>query len=157
MRSLINPRQTSPVEYVNSPLNQPDQGTAFTGGARAGMPAPEARLRTLHGAGHLTALYGSEFVALYFSNNPRLPDDVQRAAEGSAVPALRLVRVSAHGEPDLRTVVDELGQAWQRYDATEGTLYLIRPDGYVMGRWREAASARIDIDRVLEGTLKDLP
>ncbi len=157
VRSLINPRQTSPVEYVNSPLNQPDQGTAFTGGARAGMPAPEARLRTLHGAGHLTALYGSEFVALYFSNNPRLPDDVQRAAEGSAVAALRLVRVSAHGEPDLRTVVDELGQAWRRYDATEGTLYLIRPDGYVMGRWREAASARIDIDRVLEGTLKDLP
>jgi len=155
VRSLINPRQTSPVEYVNSPLNQPDQG-AFTGGARAGMPAPEARLRTSQGAGHLTALYGSEFVALYFSNNPRLPDHVQRAAEGSAVAALRLVRVSAHGEPDLRTVVDELGQAWQRYDAAEGTLYLIRPDGYVMGRWREAASARMDIDRVLERTLKDL-
>jgi len=53
--------------------------------------------------------------------------------------------------------VDELGQAWQRYDAMEGTLYLIRPDGYVMGRWREAASTHIDIDRVLERTLEDLP
>jgi 3-(3-hydroxy-phenyl)propionate hydroxylase len=154
VRSLIN--QTSPVEYVNSPLNQPDQGTAFTGGARAGMPGPEARLRTLQGLGHLTAIYGSEFVALYFSNNPRLPDCLQRVAERSAVAALRLVRVSAHGAPDPHTIVDELGQAWQRYDATEGTLYLIRPDGYVMGRWREAASAGIDIDRVLERTLKDL-
>jgi 3-(3-hydroxy-phenyl)propionate hydroxylase len=156
VRSLINPRQTSPVEYVNSPLNQRHQGTAFTGGARAGMPGPEARLRTLQGFGHLTALYGSEFVALYFSNNARLPDYLQRFADGSAAAALRLVRVAAHGEPEPRTVVDELGQAWRRYDAMEGTLYLIRPDGYVMGRWREAASARINIDRVLERTLKDL-
>jgi 3-(3-hydroxy-phenyl)propionate hydroxylase len=49
-----------------------------------------------------------------------------------------------------------MGQAWQRYGAMEGTLYLIRPDGYVMGRWREAASAGIDIDRVLARALKDL-
>jgi 3-(3-hydroxy-phenyl)propionate hydroxylase len=163
VRSLINPRQTSPVEYVNSPLNQPDQGTAFTAGARAGMPGPEARLRTAQGVGHLTALYGSEFVALYFSDNPRLPDRVQRLAAdsvvlaaGSAVAALRLVRVSAKGVPDSRTVVDDLGQAWQRYGAMEGTLYLIRPDGYVMGRWRDAVSAGIDIDRALERALKDL-
>jgi 3-(3-hydroxy-phenyl)propionate hydroxylase len=77
-------------------------------------------------------------------------------AAGSAVAALRLVRVSPQGVPDPRTVVDELGQAWQRYGAMEGTLYLIRPDGYVMGRWREAASAGIDIDRVLERALKEL-
>jgi 3-(3-hydroxy-phenyl)propionate hydroxylase len=143
---------------VNSPLNQPDQGTPFNGGARAGMPGPEARLRTLQGLGHLTALYGSEFVALYFSNNPRLPDYLQRLSEGSrsAVAALRLVRVSAQGAPDPRTVVDVLGQAWQRYGAMEGTLYLIRPDGYVMGRWRDSASTDIDIDRVLDRTLKDL-
>jgi 3-(3-hydroxy-phenyl)propionate hydroxylase len=108
--------------------------------------------------GHLTALYGSEFVALYFSNNPRLPDYLERVAEGSrsAVAAPRLVRVSAQGAPDPRTVVDELGQAWRRYDATEGTLYLIRPDGYVMGRWRETASTGTDIDRVLERALEDL-
>jgi len=70
---------------------------------------------------------------------------------------LRIVRVSAQGTPDPRSVVDELGQAWQRYGAMEGTLYLIRPDGYVMGRWREAASTDLDIDRVLERALKDLP
>jgi 3-(3-hydroxy-phenyl)propionate hydroxylase len=164
VRSLINPRQSAPVEYVGSPLNQPERGTPFVGGARAGMPGPEARLQTLQGLRHLTALFGSGFVAMYFSNNPLLPASLQSAADplppGAETPrsggvGLRLLRVAAQGVPDAHTVVDELGQAWQRYDAMEGTLYLVRPDGYVMGRWREIASAPAEIDRVLERTLKD--
>jgi 3-(3-hydroxy-phenyl)propionate hydroxylase len=157
IRSLINPRQSSPVEYVDSPLNQPDHGTPFAGGARAGMPGPEARLHTLQGPGHLTTLFGTGFVALYFSNNPRLPIYLQSiaAAPPTDAAALRVVRVAAQGTPDACTVVDELGQAWQRYDAQEDTLYLMRPDGYVMGRWREAASAPVTIDRVLKRALKD--
>jgi 3-(3-hydroxy-phenyl)propionate hydroxylase len=157
VRSLINPRQTSAVEYLNSPLNQPDPDTAFVGGPRAGMPAPEAKLRTWQGMSHLTELFGNEFVALYFSNDPQLPNAVQRVVDSrSDAAALRVIRVSAEGSPDLHSVVDELGQAWQRYGAMQGTLYLIRPDGYVMGRWREAASRSMDIDRVLERALKDL-
>ncbi len=159
VRSLINPRQTSPVEYVDSPLNEPDIGGTlssgtFRGGARAGMPAPEARLRILQSglpsAGHLTALFGGNFVALYFSDNPNLPLSLVPLNESPlvahalpGVAALRLVRVATHGNPDERTVVDELGQAWLRYDAADGTLYLIRPDGYVMGRWRAASAANI--------------
>jgi 3-(3-hydroxy-phenyl)propionate hydroxylase len=137
VRSLINPRQSSPVEYRQSPLNQPDSG-AFDGGARAGISAPEAKLRTLHGETHLTQLFGKDFVALYFSNAPNLPGSLERAAQAtpSGAGPPRVVRVAAHGDPDTGTVIDELGQAWQRYDAREGTLYLIRPDGYVMGRWR---------------------
>jgi 3-(3-hydroxy-phenyl)propionate hydroxylase len=150
MRSLINPRQSLPIEYVNSPLNQADQGAPFVGGARAGMPAPEATLRTLQGQKHLTALFGSGFLALYFSNNPHLP---WCFPPGTA--ALRRVRVAAQGNPEACTVIDELGQAWQRYDAIEGTLYLIRPDGYVMGRWRDLASSPVDLDRVLKDALKD--
>jgi len=158
VRSLINPRQTSPVEYLDSTLNQPDPGTAFADGPRAGMPAPEARLRTWQGMGHLTELFGNGFVALYFSNDPQLPNAVQRAVDArSGAAALRVVRISAEGTPDSRSVLDELGQAWQCYGAMQGTLYLIRPDGYVMGRWREAASRSMDIDRVLERALKDLP
>jgi len=158
VRSLINPRQSSPVEYVGSPLNQPDQGSAFTGGARAGMPAPEAMLQTSHGRGHLTQLFGSGFVALYFSNQPLLPAALQPLTEASrpGAAALRLVRVSGEQAPDARTVVDELGQAWRRYDAAEGTLYLVRPDGYVMGRWRDLASAPANIDVALKRALEDM-
>jgi 3-(3-hydroxy-phenyl)propionate hydroxylase len=166
VRSLINPRQTSPIEYTDSPLNQPDDGTAFAGGvfaaatfgggARPGMPAPEARLRTAQGPGHLTALFGNSFMALYFSDHPDLAAQLRQAADASPVglAALRLVRIARHGTPDTRTVIDEIGQAWQRYDAMQGTLYLIRPDGYVMGRWRDAASTLPDINSALERALK---
>jgi 3-(3-hydroxy-phenyl)propionate hydroxylase len=68
---------------------------------------------------------------------------------------LRLVHVSARGAPDPNTVIDELRQAWQRYDAAEGTLYLIRPDGYVMGRWRKAALTREEIDQALGRVLEE--
>jgi 3-(3-hydroxy-phenyl)propionate hydroxylase len=160
VRSLINPRQTSPVEYSGSPLNQPDSGPNFSGNARAGMPGPEARLRTVQGAAHLTALFGASFVALYFSNIPSLPprlrEAVSRASRGGAA-TVRLVRVAGHGPPDADTIVDELDQAWQRYEAVEGTLYLIRPDGYVMARWREAGSTPPDIDGALTHALKDRP
>jgi 3-(3-hydroxy-phenyl)propionate hydroxylase len=154
VRSLINPRQTSPVEYADSPLNQPDHGADFAGGARAGMPAPEARVHTVQGLGHLTALFGRSFVGLYFSN-ALPPAGGRQLADGSrgGAAALRLVRVSARGTPDAGTVVDELGQAWQRYDAKEGTVYLVRPDGYVMGRWRGDGSTMVDVDRALKRAL----
>ena len=145
--SLINPRQSAPIEYVGSPLNQPQQGGAFTAGARVGLPAPEAEVLVLHGPGHLTALFGRCFVALYFSGEPNVPAALQQltGAARSGLAALHLVRVAARGTADANAVVDELGQAWQRYDAAEDTLYLIRPDGYVMGRWRSAsASAAAD-------------
>jgi 3-(3-hydroxy-phenyl)propionate hydroxylase len=155
--ALINPRQTTPVEYVDSPLNEPDEGRGFSGGARAGVPAPEAQLHTAQGPGHLTALFGSNFVGLYFSDDPHRPVAFRRAAamRRSGAAGIRLVRVAAQGPPDADTVVDDSGQAWRRYDAAERTLYLIRPDGYVMGRWRGPASVSVDLDGVLARALKE--
>jgi 3-(3-hydroxy-phenyl)propionate hydroxylase len=94
-------------------------------------------------------------VGLYFSDNPQLSHSLRpldaHAQSGAAT--LRLVRVTRQGDPDEGTVIDELGQAWQRYDAAEGTLYLIRPDGYVMGRWR--AGSAVNINRALRRVLGD--
>lgn len=157
VRSLINPRQTLPVEYFDSPLNEPDHG-AFAEGPRAGMPAPEARLSTSQGRKHLTALYGSGFTALYFSNSPSAPEYWQAAERsGAGGASLRLVRIAGQGSAPAQGIVDELGQAWQRYGADEGTLYLIRPDGYVMGRWRKAGSSPAQINRALSRALGDNP
>jgi 3-(3-hydroxy-phenyl)propionate hydroxylase len=155
VRSLINPRQTSPVEYPDSPLNQRNVGRWSGAGAAAGTPAPEAKLRTVEGAGYMSELFGGGFVALYFSSGAR-PFEQPPAAVPGDVP-LRLVRVAPGGAAASHTVVDEAGQAWKRYDAMQGTLYLIRPDGYVMGRWREAESPLPGIHSVLKRALEARP
>ncbi|MGH8804539.1 MAG: FAD-dependent oxidoreductase [Polaromonas sp.] len=143
--ALLNPRQSTPVEYVNSPLNLPAQEAAFTAGARAGMPAPEARLRAGAGHTHLTSCFGAGFVVLCFAPHPGLPAAMASlASSGVASPAtVQVICIASQGEPDANTLIDELGQARERYNAADGTVYLVRPDGYVMGRWRVAAAGDI--------------
>lgn len=116
VRSLINPRQSSPITYVGSPLNAAQPGDWASERAAPGTPAPEALLTD----GHLSRRFGHGFVCLAF---------------GGAGPDLGDVGVTVI---DLGPAVDTLGQAWQRYGLQgpeEAALVLVRPDGYVMGRW----------------------
>ena len=144
VRSLINPRQSTPISYAGSPLNGPEQGAWTHAMAAPGAPAPEALLKGLpiaHGAQkqpvpwHLTHRWGKGLVALMFN-----PTDALNPA-----PAL-----AAHGVEtiEITPANDANGQAWQRYglpNAQAQGLVLIRPDGYVMGRWRA-----LDAQPVLE-------
>ncbi len=57
VRSLINPRQTTPVAYHGSPLNVGD-------GALVGLPAPDARLAD---GSHLSRRFGARFALLRFA------------------------------------------------------------------------------------------
>ena len=135
VRSLINPRQSTPITYVNSPLNGPEQGAWAHAMAAPGAPAPEALFNgvpTAHGLQnqpapwHLTSRWGKGLVALAF-NPPELLNPLPAlAAQGVEIIAITPAN-------------DISGQAWQRYglpDAQAQGLVLIRPDGYVMGRWR---------------------
>ena len=144
VRSLINPRQSTPTIYVNSPLNGPEQGAWTHAMAAPGAPAPEALLCSLpaaHGAQnqpapwHLTSRWGKGLVALAF-NPPELLNPM---------PALAAQGVEVIG---ITPANDTAGQAWQRYGlphAQAQGLLLIRPDGYVMGRWRT-----LDVQPVLD-------
>ncbi len=118
-------------------------------------PAPEALLGTPQGPAHLTGMFGSGFVALYFGAGPPpawLMREAEVARAGAA--ALRLLRIAPRGAVDAHIVIDELGQAWRRYDAKAGTLYLIRPDGYVMARWRDAPATAGAFNRALARALE---
>ena len=126
VRPLINPRQSAPIAYAASPLNGPQQGEWAGAQAAPGQPAPEALLQGPRGAFHLTQCFGTDFTCLVFGDGA-LPHAVADLA--------------AHGVAVLDVVpeADTLGQARTRYglpaDAATG-LVLVRPDGYVMGRWR---------------------
>lgn len=120
VRSLINPRQSSPITYVGSALNAAPAGEWANDLAAPGAPAPEALLQDGEGASHLSQRFGHGFLCLAF---------------GGVGPDLSAVGVTTL---DLPPGVDTLGQAWQRCglrSADEAALVLVRPDGYVMGRW----------------------
>lgn len=146
VNSLLNPRQSTPVEYVGSPLNLAAQEGAFEGGARAGMPAPEALLRGRHGDMHLTSCFGECFVVMYFMRQAGLPQDIAALATpgGQGVGAVKVICIAGEGEPAADLLVDTLGQARERYGAVEGSAFVVRPDGYLMGRWKTATAADIE-------------
>ena len=138
VRSLINPRQTAPVAYPGSSLNAPDiAAAAFEAGARPGEPAPEALLESAGGAFHLTQAFGAGMVLLHFT---------QAAQDGAGLTALcaalqmgslqaRALRIHPAGTSSAGGCTDLHGQAAQRYGAPLGALVVVRPDGYVLGRW----------------------
>ncbi len=135
VRSLINPRQSTPINYVNSPLNGPEEGSWTHAMAAPGAPAPEALLHgsiTAHGLQdqpspwHLTSRWGKGLVALLFN-----PPELLNAMSALAAQGIEVIAITPAN--------DTSGQAWQRYglpDAQAQGLVLVRPDGYVMGRWR---------------------
>jgi 3-(3-hydroxy-phenyl)propionate hydroxylase len=129
LRSLVNPRQTTPIRYVGSPLNAAGDEASFDGGAAAGETAPDARLLGTGGPCHLSPLFGHRFTALWFGDGV-LPPGLADSAH------LCCRQVARGGAPGPQRLVDREGEAWSRYGAHEGTLYLVRPDGYVLGRWR---------------------
>ncbi len=121
VRSLINPRQSTPITYVGSPLNADATHGWTSEQAAPGAPAPEALLQDGRGAFHLSNRFGRDFLLLSFG-----PVD----QPAPTVPGVEVLTIDSD--------MDSHGQAWQRYglsgrDAT--ALVLVRPDGYVMGRW----------------------
>ncbi|MEO7851352.1 MAG: FAD-dependent monooxygenase, partial [Rubrivivax sp.] len=128
VRSLINPRQTSAIAYVDSPLNGASEG--FDVGPAPGCVLLECPV----GDGFLTDLLCTGFTALYFGEEqdaPELPCAVRA----------------------LPRAADHTGRLYPMYGASEGSLYLVRPDGHVLARWRDAR--RADVNAALRHALHE--
>ena len=160
LRSLINPRQTSAIAYAASPLNMPERD-AFSAGPAPGTVLAECplMLQASHddGAtpGHLTDLVGPRFTALCFTSDgvprPSLVE-LERRLWDAGLP-FSLVTLARRAAPRYRACrgYDADGRLFDLYGAREGTVYLVRPDGHVLGRWHDARSDDLGnaLDRAL--------
>ncbi|MEI5999859.1 FAD-dependent oxidoreductase [Paraburkholderia bengalensis] len=151
VRSLINPRQTSAITYANSPLNVADRDGFATGPVPGAVLAEYPVTIAENGRAreaHLTDLVTPCFTALCFSDEGDVSHGFASLSDSlreRGVP-FRVVPVSArlHAQATGVHAWDHTGRVFERYDAKPGTVYLVRPDGHVLGRWRNASAADID-------------
>ena len=92
---------------------------------------------------------GGSFVAVVFSDSGTLSANVAselRSLAHAAIPARTLVVVPkgvAFAQPGFAAVEDAEGLLARRFDARDGTCYLLRPDQHVCARWRRVDAARV--------------
>ncbi len=129
--TLINPRQSSAITFADSPLNAADSD-ALQSGPVPGAVLAECPVDTATGPRHLTELLGPGYTALCLTDNdPR-----------AALAALRDLPLSVVWIAPRKTAGadawDATGRLFPLYGAAPAACYLVRPDGHVAGRWREA-------------------
>jgi 3-(3-hydroxy-phenyl)propionate hydroxylase len=128
-RRMINSGRLSVATVYDTPLSTPDSDT-FAGSARLGAPVPDAPIRTKDGDSHLVAHIPGAFTLLTMKNGA--PPDVPEGID------LKVV-----GED----IVDTEGLVAQRFDATPGAAYLLRPDQHLCARWRRYDRAAVEAAR----------
>ncbi|WP_028603443.1 FAD-dependent monooxygenase [Ottowia thiooxydans] len=157
--SLLNPRQHSAIPLVKSPLNIPAEATdVFTRGPRPGDILLECPLELQGKPGHLTDLLKPQFTVLYFSEDESLPTDwADAVAELSSRVPLQAHAIT-RTKSGSASAVDAPGRLFTMYDAVPGTVYLVRPDGHVMGRWKCPAPSVIGqaLERVLQAEMETM-
>lgn len=129
-RRMVNSGRLSVATIHNSPLSTPDEQT-FAGTARLGAPVPDAGMLTADGrASHLLAQLSRGFELLYMKDGavPSVPDGVKLTVIG-------------------RDLKDSRGYFAQRFDATPGASYLLRPDQHLCARWRTFDAAKVSAAR----------
>lgn len=149
LSSLINPRQTSAITYADSALSAPAQGQAFQAGPIPGAVLPECPVTLQQGGqarpGHVTdLLHAPGWTLLAFvAQGPAPAALLAAAAQLHAQKGLPVhVRTLAlQGEAAGADACDSSGQLAALYGATPGTVYAVRPDGHVLGRWQGLSDA----------------
>lgn len=147
VRSLINPRQTSAIAYIDSPaVALRDDDHLFGCGPRRGSVLQSAPLRRVDAQGHQSCVHitqlvlAGQYLLLQFGATAAIPDDLSEAVaslrhEGIGI---RVLAVCPRTDPEAggEYLVDADGGVAALYAAQAGCVYVVRPDGHVLGRWR---------------------
>ena len=129
-RRMINSGRLSVATVYDSALSTPDVD-AFGGSARLGAPVPDVPIRTQDGRSrHLVESIPGEFTLLYVKDGamPAIPDGIHLTIVGE-------------------DIIDTDGLFAERFDATPGAAYLLRPDQHLCARWRSFDRNKIEAAR----------
>ncbi|QCP52518.1 FAD-dependent oxidoreductase [Trinickia violacea] len=162
-RQLVNTGRLSvPAVLSESTLNMPDRDR-FEGQMVPGAACVDAPVQCGGNDDWLLSQLGGAFTALVFCG-PEGVDAASVAAlsalRDAALPVKSIVvsagplddyRQAGAALADITLLEDTEGIAAQRYDASPGTLYLIRPDQHVCARWRHAEPG--DLEAALKRAL----
>ncbi|MEH2546159.1 3-(3-hydroxy-phenyl)propionate hydroxylase [Bradyrhizobium sp. AZCC 2262] len=142
-RGLANPRQMQPYTYSESPLTPyAERNAEFAGGAPCGNVAPNARL--IDGS-YLLDRAGSGMTAILFCEGQPTREQAALLAQlGRIDKRFVPVLVSSGGSAsDAKTIADRDGEIARLFAAAPGTLYLLRPDLHIAGRWKAVVPGEI--------------
>ena len=129
-RRMVNSGRLSVPAIYASPLSTPDEAP-FAGAAKLGAPLPDAPLARADGSvTHLLESLRGEFELIYVKD---------RDGKGGGRPRVAGIALTVIDE-DL---FDREGKFTQRFDATPGAAYLVRPDQHLCARWRNFDAAAV--------------
>jgi 3-(3-hydroxy-phenyl)propionate hydroxylase len=124
--NLINPRQTQAITYTGSRLSS--AGDDFAAGPEPGAVLADGPVQGA--VAFLTEALAPGFTCLVFGSKGR---DVVGAFANAALGRVQTVHIDRYATDGL---IDADGSLAHAYDAQDGAVVLVRPDGHVAGRWR---------------------
>ncbi len=141
-RKLVNSGRLSvPSYYINSPLNTPDID-AFCGNMEPGAPMDDAPVAIDGQTSWLLDHVGNRFKLMVYCEDASELD----LASLHPVKNVEIIVITASEQslPGLTVLHDMKGRVAQRFDAQNGTAYLVRPDQHICARWRTLDAVRIN-------------
>jgi 3-(3-hydroxy-phenyl)propionate hydroxylase len=142
-RELANPRQMQPYTYSESPLTPyPGREADFASGPTSGSASPNAKLAD---GTHLLDYVGDRMTAILFCGGSvdaeaRLVLD-QLGKLDTGFVSLRILCPGT--APGSSAIPDRNGEITRLFAAQPGTLYLLRPDLHIAGRWKAVVADEI--------------
>src|SRR4051812_23782840 len=142
-RGLANPRQMQPYTYSESPLTPyAEHDAEFAGGPPSGGVAPNAKLAD---GSYLLDRAGDGMTAILFCEGQPAREQAALLAQLGRIDK-RFVPVlvtSSSAASEAKAVVDVDGEIARLFAAAPGTLYLLRPDLHIAGRWKAIVAGEI--------------
>jgi len=146
-RTMVNSgRLSTPCQYVNSPLNTPDEDN-FCSLLAPGCVPKDAPIFIARQQDWLINHLGNQFVALisYKQITAMQQQYLETLGKHPLLKLLVLCPGSVNTKlPENVTVIqDAKGILAQRYDLQNGTTYLFRPDQIITARWRQCSAEQV--------------